>query len=262
MSSQSFDKLLKGIDYTKMYEEPSTLKSSFTCPHCFSKCQQKWYYISYFSGSGEKEGYYRGIQIGPPESKLDRRTSTFSYLAKMEFKGEIYFSVCTNGDCKKETIWVGDQIVYPQISIAPLPHKDMPPNVREVYEEARQVFSRSVRAACTLLRLSLEYLMDHLKVLSPKDNLGKRLKYLIEDGRLPNRVLKAMESIRVYGNDMVHNIREIQIDDDQKTALQLFHLVNYIIERTITEEKMVKDLYDPIPPNKKRVPENDPQESI
>ena len=253
MSGQSFDEIIKGIDFTKMYEEPDTTKSSFTCPHCFSKAPQKWYKIGYFT-SPEEGGFYKGVPVGPPALEVRG-----PYYLRKIFDSEMHFSVCIA--CSNITIWIGTKIVYPQILIAPLPHRDMPPNVREVYEEARQVFPYSIRAACALLRLSLECLMDHLNVLSPDDLLGKRLKHLIDSGQLPSKVLKAMESVRVYGNDMIHNVREIRTDDDQKTALQLFRLVNFIIEKTITEEKMIQEIYDPIPQQKKRVPDNDPQES-
>ena len=65
-----------------------------------------------------------------------------------------------------------------------------------------------------------------------------------------------MESVRVYGNDFVHNVREIQVDDDQTTAIRLFEMINFIIDQTITLEKQIDQLYNPIPSTKKRVPED------
>lgn len=167
----------------------------------------------------------------------------------------ICFSECSQ--CHEETIWYKGNMIYPNQTTAPPAHPDMPEKVREVYEEARQVIPHSVRAACTLLRLSMEYLMDELNVLSPTDSLGKRLKHLIDEGYLNSRILKALESIRVYGNDYVHNVREIQVVDDQETALQLFNMVNFIIGQTITMDKQINELYDPTP--RKRVQENQPQ---
>lgn len=245
------------------YVEPNMFDSSFNCPHCFVLCPQKWYKIDYVGSGGEKESWFRGSRVDPPGKVAASSQLPYTIDVKLKFyvRGKIHFSVCTDDDCGQITIWFEDKIVYPENSTAPLPHKDMPPEVREVYEEARHVFPHSVRAACALLRLSLEYLMDHLNVLNPNDLLGKRLKYLIDHGQLPNKVLKAMESVRVYGNDLIHNVREIRTDDDHKTALQLFRLVNFIIEKTITEEKMIQEIYDPIPQHKKRVPEDDAQKS-
>jgi len=245
------------------YVEPNMFDSSFNCPHCFSLCPQKWYRIDYVSA----ESWYRGKRVDPPGKVIASSPGyppfkkDLNDLLAYNMRGKIHFSVCTNADCGRITIWFEDRIVYPAKSTAPLPHEDMPSKVREVYEEARQVYPHSVRAACALLRLSLEYLMDHLNVLNPDDLLGKRLKHLIDSGQLPNKVLKAMESVRVYGNDLIHNVREIRTDDDHNTALQLFRLVNFIIEKTITEEKMIQEIYDPIPQHKKRVPEDDAQKS-
>jgi len=53
-------------------------------------------------------------------------------------------------------------MIRPNVSNAPLPHEDMPDDVKEIYEEARQVSVFSQRAAAALLRVSLEKLTAFL----------------------------------------------------------------------------------------------------
>ncbi|MBQ7074264.1 hypothetical protein IJM86_04305 [bacterium] len=53
-------------------------------------------------------------------------------------------------------------MIRPNVSPAPLPNEDMPSDVKEIYEEARQVSAFSPRAAAALLRVSLEKLTANL----------------------------------------------------------------------------------------------------
>lgn len=255
------------------YVAPSVEKTAFHCPRCNAYAQHEWFDVMRL-GHREVENLregntnlvrvrYLGSEIITPKDQIPKAIGVppgiFTRSDEEELKdflmNKIYLSYCQH--CRKESIWYGVDLVYPNQTTAPPAHEDMPEKVREVYEEARQVFPHSIRAACTLLRLSMEYLMDELNVLTPTDSLGKRLKHLIDEGYLNSRILKALESIRVYGNDYVHNVREIQVVDDQETALQLFNMVNFIIGQTITMDKQINELYDPTP--RKRVQENQPQ---
>lgn len=151
------------------YITPNMNDSSFNCPHCQVLCPQEWWEIERIVNSGKV--FYQVVKIRPPlEERYKKRLARSGLFNEDDWLKQLFLNVCT--ECGKMTIWFERRVIYPGETNAPLPHKDMPSEVRKVYEEARQVFPYSVRAACALLRLSMEILMDHLKVLTPADSLA------------------------------------------------------------------------------------------
>jgi hypothetical protein len=139
-------------------------------------------------------------------------------------------------------------MIYPQASSAPKPTEDMPDEVREDFNEARQIVDNSPKATAALLRLAMEKLVQDLTGDDDQD-LYNGIGELVEEGRIDGRIQKALDSVRVTGNDYVH-AGEIYSPDDRETALRLFELVNVIVELTITREKMIEEAYSEIPENK------------
>ncbi|WP_218120855.1 DUF4145 domain-containing protein [Halovenus aranensis] len=139
-------------------------------------------------------------------------------------------------------------MIYPQASSAPKPTEDMPDGVREDFSEARQIVDDSPKAAAALLRLAMEKLVQDLTG-DEDQSLYSGIGELVDEGRIDERIQKALDSVRVTGNDYVH-AGEIYNPDDRDTALRLFELVNVIVELTITREKMIEEAYDEIPENK------------
>ncbi|SRR6266849_3622484 len=64
--------------------------------------------------------------------------------------------------CNTFALWCGDSLIYPNTTTAPLPTEDMPDEIKEDFNEARQVFPLSARSSAALLRLSIEKLSKHL----------------------------------------------------------------------------------------------------
>ena len=60
---------------------------------------------------------------------------------------------------------------------------------------------------------------------------------------LPAKIQQALDSVRVIGNHSIHP-GQINIDDNPEVASMLFKLVNIIVDKMITEEKEVQDIYD------------------
>lgn len=139
-------------------------------------------------------------------------------------------------------------MIYPQASSAPKPTNDMPDEVREDFSEARQIVDDSPKAAAALLRLAMEKLVQDLTE-NEDQSLYAGIGELVDEGRIDERIQKALDSVRVTGNDYVH-AGEIYRPDDRETALRLFELVNVIVELTITREKMIEEAYGEIPENK------------
>ena len=49
--------------------------------------------------------------------------------------------------CKRPSLWLSESMIYPTSGQAPLPNEDLPGDIRNDYEEAREILGRSPRAA-------------------------------------------------------------------------------------------------------------------
>ena len=106
------------------YIKPEFQKDSFHCPKCNVFAHQIWTKVSRSLGSGH----------------LIINSLVVAYCAH----------------CKNYSVWQEEKMVYPKLSTAPMAGKDMPEEVRKIYEEARDVAGVSARAAAALLRVALE----------------------------------------------------------------------------------------------------------
>jgi len=194
------------------YVPPQRDSDGFNCPHCGAYSHQKWH---------EAIGRH-------PESGLF-------------YPSDLVISVCER--CKKYALWIALDIIYPQLSTAPLPSEDLPSDVKDDYIEARNIMNNSPRGASALLRLSLQKLMPHLGEKS--GNLDTDIGNLVKKG-LPVTIQQALDCVRVIGNNAVHP-GELDLKDDIETANALFGLVNMIADAMITQPKAIKTLYEKIP---------------
>jgi hypothetical protein len=159
------------------------------------------------------------------------------------------FTVTKCSRCGEYAIWLrkNNQMVYPLVGDAPLPNEDLPNEIKEDYLEARTILAQSPRGAAALLRLAIDKLCDHLK--AGGDNLNQKVKNLVAKG-LPEKVQKALDIVRVTGNNAVH---PGQIDvDNIDTAKALFELVNIIANHMISENKQIDSIYDKLPDSVKK----------
>ncbi|WP_165945357.1 DUF4145 domain-containing protein [Micromonospora sp. KC723] len=112
-----------------------------------------------------------------------------------------------------------------------------------VYEEARSVAERSPRSAAALLRLALQMLVDGLVPGSEK--LDTKIGKLVAQGLDP-RVQRAMDVVRVVGNNAVHP-GQIDFDELPEIAASLFGLINLVVEQMISRPKHVDALFQTLP---------------
>lgn len=124
----------------------------------------------------------------------------------------------------------------------------MPENVEKHYREARNILNESPRASAALLRLAMEELSEELGA-DEDQTLYQNIGDLLDEGKIDERMQQALDSVRIIGNDYVH-AGEITDGDDAETALNLFTLVNTIVETTITRERLIEESYSDVPENK------------
>ena len=192
------------------YVAPKFELDAFNCPICEAYAHQRWCIV-------------RADSIG---------------LLKREY---LILSKCIK--CNGNAIWKNSRMIYPVASTAPLPSEDMPKDVKDDFIEARDIVNSSSRAAAALLRLALQKLMVHLGEVGK--NINDDIGSLVKKG-LPAKIQRALDSVRVIGNNAVHP-GEIDLKDDTPTALSLFELINIIVEVTITQTKKVEEIYETIP---------------
>jgi len=197
------------------YYPPVFGGDAFHCPHCGVYARQEWFELD----AARNEAIHRHRE--PLEN----------------------FSASKCHHCNKFSIWFGDKMLYPTDSQAPLPEENMPEEVKEDFLEARNIVNASPRAAAALLRLALQKLMVHLG--EKGENLNEDIANLVKKG-LPETIQKALDSVRVIGNNAVHP-GQIDLKDDTATAIILFELLNLTVEVMITQPKKVNQIYDKIP---------------
>jgi len=205
---------------------PVLMRMAFHCVHCGVFTSQHWSQLLYRDGPRQ------------PGTRMRR---------------------CVCFHCDGESFWLAEHevmaaaedpsapILWPfSSSLAPQAHPDMPPDVRDPYDEARGIVERSPRGACALLRLGLQLLMPHLG--EPGKNIDADIQSLVSKG-LAVEVQEALDAIRVIGNEAVHP-GTLDLQDDVDTAVTLFGIVNFIVDQRISQPKKVAALYAKLPPNK------------
>lgn len=162
-------------------------------------------------------------------------------------------SICTCHSCSTYILWINDEIIYPLVSLAPSPNKEMPKNVKEIYEEARKVYPYSKKSSSALLRLALQLLCKELG----KDgkNINEDIKSLVQDGLSP-MIQKSLDIIRVTGNEAVHPGVIDFTDEENDIAFSLFNIMNIIVEKMIVEPKEIEEIYNQLPEDKREYIEN------
>jgi len=150
--------------------------------------------------------------------------------------------------CDRLAVWHRKKLIVPRVLTGPPPHVDLPETPKEDYEEARAVAADSPRSAGALLRLALQKLC---KVFGAKgDNIHTDIGVLVKKG-LPAGIQKALDILRVAGNECVHpGIMDLR--DDLPTVTKLFELVNLIVQNMITEPREIDALYSSLPESKRK----------
>ncbi|WP_421976309.1 DUF4145 domain-containing protein [Roseivirga seohaensis] len=198
---------------------PSHRTSSFNCPSCGAFAQQTWAYA-----------------LKQPSAPSPQGQSMIYNV--QNYASNVEFATCSH--CSENSIWLNSQMIYPSSGIAPLPNTDMPEDIRVDYMEAREIISKSPKGAAALLRLAVQKLCQHLG--EKGENINTDIKNLVQKG-LPDKMQKALDSVRVIGNNAVHP-GQINIDDRPETAIKLFGFINVICEIMITQPKQIDEFYE------------------
>src|SRR4030095_1883409 len=111
------------------------------------------------------------------------------------------------------------------------------------YFEASSISTKSPRGAAALLRLAIQKLCIHLGQTGK--NINDDIANLVKAG-LPAQIQKALDIVRVIGNNAVHP-GVIDLNDKPDTVHTLFTLINQIVQDRITQPKEIDSLYNTLP---------------
>ncbi len=252
----------------KKIHPPSIKETAFDCPHCGAFTTQYWFNI--YAEKREDDSplpnvpnaaFKLGIQEDkeiPEEEKtylldwfdkMDTGLVFLEYHTDSEYLHEnvknLHISKCYN--CKKISVWVHDDIVFPPEKQGVQPNQDLPEDIIQDFEEARSIVGLSPRGAAALLRLCIQKLCVYLG--EKGKNIDDDIASLVSKGLNP-LVQQSLDIVRVIGNEAVHP-GLIDLNDDRDTANELFGLINSIAEQLITHPKNVEDLYGKLPEKKR-----------
>lgn len=222
------------------YVAPELGLEAFNCSFCGAYSHQRWDEIEDRPMSLQgSEGIYT--------SEL--------YDDRVEFlKGESdSFHVCSLSKCMhcgKIAIWIGAIRVYPDNISVELPNTNMPEDIKKIYNEASSIVNISAKSAAALLRLALEKLLIHLG--AKKESIDLMIQDLVDKDVISasGSVRKALDTLRLLGNAGVHPTG-IDLEENPNTPFALFKVLNFVVEKLITEEKEMESIYALIPEGKR-----------
>lgn len=241
---------------------PSTRETAFNCPHCGALAIQQWHSLSAITRSSEDplptifdanvHEKIQNAEFQDPKQRERASKMADKLLIGWPVLGDaqrnygqdlmnVFAAECFN--CKDVSIWVHEKLVFPSRGDAPPANADLSEDIRRDYDEASSILNLSPRGAAALLRLAIQKLCKELG--EPGKNLNKDIGALVAKG-LDDRIKEALDSVRVIGNNAVHP-GEIDLRDDRGTAERLFELLNLIAERTLTEDRKIKEMYEKLP---------------
>lgn len=189
-----------------------------------------------YYGDGEYTDYHWKIYRCPYCS----RASIVQYYAHSEHQ-DFYFDY-EKGETRID--WPGfEKVLHPLGASAPKPVEGMPEVVKVTFVEAGNILDVSPKGAAALLRLALQQLLIHLG--EKGENINHDIGELVKKGISPT-VQQALDSLRVIGNNAVHP-GQIDFNDNINTAKELFDLLNFIVEITITKKRQIETIYNRLP---------------
>ena len=245
---------------------PSVRLTAFSCPHCRALAHQHWFDAFVKRVTAEEKLPICWTEEKVDDANLDsiddleRRDEIRDRLKKIAsgaieilHKSEsqyadrlqnVFVSRCFN--CEQVSLWHHTELIYPTFGDAPEANFDTPEHIKRDYQEASSILNLSPRGAAALLRLAIQKLCIELG--KPGKNINKDIAALVADG-LDVRVQKALDVLRVIGNEAVHP-GQIDLKDDRETAEALFKLFNVIVDKLISEPKQIDEIYGSLPPEK------------
>ncbi len=222
---------------------------TFKCAHCGVYAQHTKFSVSDMQPSLQivsniLETLMGGISNMSPDHRsiMSMREDVEGVKQDLTKRAPRAFAVTTCLSCKKFSLWVKDDRVYPRKTSIEPPNEDMSDKIKELYLEAANILTDSPRGAAALLRLALQLLLKQLGQLGV--NIYKDIRSLVDKGDLDPEIKRAMDAVRMIGNNAVHAVQPgvIDLHDKEEQVALMFDLLNRIAEKMLTLPKKLQRL--------------------
>lgn len=171
----------------------------------------------------------------------DKFIGSIKNLINLENNKELNrIDIDTCPSCKKIIVWLDNEVIYPKPVLTPPPNEDLPQDIKDDYDEAAKILQDSPRGSCALLRPALQKL---LLSIGQDRNLDRAIQDLNEGNAIDDDIQKAMDSVRIAGNNSIHpNKLDIDLKDNKELAIQLFKIINYIANYILTKRREIEEM--------------------
>lgn len=217
---------------------PALHSPRFDCPHCGAFAGQAWSDL--------------GIEgVDSPWEHLDGEWKE-SASGAPSFISAWHCAQCAS--CTNWSIWRHGTMIYPQGRVGSPPHAEMPPDVRELYEEAAAIAQVSRRAGAAMARAAVERLIRGLDPDAPKRApLAARIQRL--RGQVSTPLGQLLDVIRVTGNGVLHQddspdeivILALDDKDGPEVLTLLLAAINDLVDELITRPRVANELWEKLP---------------
>jgi hypothetical protein len=233
--------------------QPHPEADAFTCPHCTCYAYQtreimhvdvaettsyeEWSEFTF----NEKDVMVEGFLIGVNASRII--TTTCAKCEKPTIWIENYFESADDEDYI-ETY----EMIYPKtFSIFDPPNEDLDEEIKTVYKQAAAIVQESPIASCALLRLCMEkIIIKHANYKGNQNILKNIIDELKDIGTIDENIYKAMQSIRIVGNNAIHNgsIKIDDLDENLDMAVLISRYINLMATELITRKKEINSVFE------------------
>lgn len=250
--------------------QPSATATAFNCVHCGTLTTQTWsmLYADRYDGPRKhppmpnQENVDGVINNKELAKDPERHARSINYVTRVaagelfynKIEGNVYpdfhvpnLNISQCYQCHELSVWLHDALIHPGNRYGIEPNEDLNDDIRQDFNEAREIINNSPRGAAALLRLCVQKLCMQLG--EEGNSIDQDIGSLVGKGLNP-LVQEALDVVRVIGNEAVHP-GSLDLRDDRDSALQLLILINTIADQMITHPKNVKALYAKLPATKR-----------
>ena len=262
------------------YSIPKYNKSEFTCDHChkltfhhcyiwsllahgcidpshFIKYDEYNFNVNWFNNviveSSSPVTLNPNPSIDPSFHPLSKKIIKDKGECRIQFVTRIcsecthntYFEVINPRVTKGEEYKPQATQIYPRTSTIELfPNDDMSEEQKQLFNEAKDIFDISPKAAGALLRCVIERILRDKFPEHSKSCLGRILSELKDKNALSNEIIQLCKTCKLIGNEACHSSLMIYEDESREQVELLFELINAIAEELLSKPRKWQEMLD------------------
>lgn len=201
------------------------MSNSYKCPHCGAfTAFDPLPIISKVKPSITRNNIYERIGLG---NGYGDESVSVEDVAEVFAPDEAFVTRCQA--CRQLVFWANREIAYP-IPKGIEAAEDMPEKAKEFFDEAQSIIALSPRAACALLRICLELLVNFAGENKPGFNKNRPLIDRINMLGASADILELLHTCRVAGNEFSHPGEiNLENEDTPEIAENISELINALV---------------------------------